>query len=136
MIVTLSNKQVNRIVFNYYQEQYPDPHRAMREYARLNMLLDQGVGRLYHEGRTVFFLDLQGTEIEFHSMGHETSAFAFVKNIYRLIDYVRTLPVTAIRTYGDNPVFEKLFQRVSVSATRDRQVGPDGHTYSYYRLEF
>jgi hypothetical protein len=29
-----------------------------------------------------------------------------------------------------------LFLRVSVDATRDIKVGPDGNTYSYYRLEF
>jgi hypothetical protein len=108
----------------------------MEEYKKLNMLLATHQAVLVQSNNIVFLLTQDNNEIEFHSMGQETSAFAFIKNIYRLIDYVKTLNVRAIKTYGNNPVFDKLFLRVSVDATRDIKVGPDGIAYSYYRLEF
>ena len=134
--VDLSFKDVNRIVYTYYLNNYKDRLKTMDEYKKLNMLLATKQAQLVQSNNIVFLLTQANDEIEFHSMGEETSAFAFIKNIYKLIDYVKTLNVRAIKTYGNNPVFDKLFQRVSVAATKDIQVGPDGITYSYYRLEF
>jgi hypothetical protein len=136
MIVDLSNKEVNNIVFNYYLKQYPNPRQAMAEYKKLNMLLDNKTCQLCRYGNIVFFLMLKNNEVEFHSMGQETSAFAFIRGIYKLIDYVKTLNVSAITTYGNDVVFEKLYERVLVQATKDFKVAPDGVAYSYYRLEF
>lgn len=133
----ITDKATVNIVFNYYLKACPHRSAAFEEYKKLNtMLMRDSTKKLHRINNTVFLLSLHNTECEFHSMGQETSAFAFIKNIYKLIDYARTLNVSAITTYGTDPVFEKLFQRVSVAATRDIQVGPDGTTYSYYRLEF
>lgn len=134
--VDLSYKDINKIVYSYYLNNYKDRTKTMDEYKKLNMLLATKQAHLVQSNNIVFLLTQANNEIEFHSMGEETSAFAFIKNIYKLIDYVKTLNVRAIKTYGNNPVFDKLFQRVSVAATKDIQVGPDGTTYSYYRLEF
>ena len=136
MIVDLSNKEVNNIVFKYYLKQYSNHDEAMREYKKLNTVLASGVGQLYRQGNIVFFITQRDNELEFHSMGQETSAFAFIRCIYKLIDYVKTLNVSAITTYGNDVVFEKLYDRVLVQATKDLKVAQDGVTYNHYRLEF
>ena len=136
MIVDLSDKEINKIVFNYYLKQYPNHRQAMAEYKKLNMLLATKTCQLYRQGNIVFFLMLKNNEVEFHSMGQETSAFAFIRCIYKLIDYVKTLNVSAITTYGNDVVFEKLYDRVLVTATKDLKVAQDGVTYNHYRLEF
>ena len=46
MIVNLSNKEVNKIVFNYYLKEFADPRQAMAEYKKINTLLANGVGQL------------------------------------------------------------------------------------------
>jgi hypothetical protein len=133
----LTDKAITEIVFRYYLENYPDRKQAIKEYAKLNMLMatDQST-QLLRIGRIVFLLSFREGEVEFHSMGRETSAFAFIRSIYKLIDFVRGLQVTSISTYGNDPVFEKLYDRVLVEAKKDIRVGPDGMTYNYYRLEF
>lgn len=136
MIVSLSNKEVNKIVFNYYLKECADPQQAMAEYKKLNMLLATKTCQLYRQGNIVFLLMLKNNEVEFHSMGQETSAFAFIRCIYKLIDYAKTLNVSAITTYGNDVVFEKLYDRVLVRATKDLKVALDGVTYNHYRLEF
>jgi hypothetical protein len=101
------------------------------------MLISKDVSsKLIRIGNIVFLLKFNNNEVEFHSMGEETSAFAFIRCIYKLIDYVQELKVRSISTYGNDPVFEKLYERVLVSAKKDKKVGPDGMTYNYYRLEF
>jgi len=136
MIVNLSNKEVNKIVFNYYLKEFADPRQAMAEYKKLNTVLANGVGQLYRQGNIVFFLHVKDQEVEFHSMGQETSAFAFIRCIYKLINYAKTLNVKSISTYGNSAVFEKLYDRVLVNATKDLKVAQDGVTYNHYRLEF
>jgi len=133
----LADKEINEIVFKYYLENYKDSKIAVKEYSKLNMIINKdNLTRLIRIGNIVFLLKFKDNEVEFHSMGHEQSAFAFIRNIYKLIDYVKALGVRAIMTYGNDPVFEKLYQRVLVAATKDIKVGPDGMTYNYYRLEF
>jgi hypothetical protein len=133
----LMDKEINEIVFNYYLQNYKDQSVALREYAKLNMLITKdNATKLIRIGNIVFFLKFNNDEVEFHSMGQETTAFAFIKNIYKLIDYVQPLKVRAITTYGNDPVFEKLYQRVLVKATKEKKVAPDGVAYNYYRLEF
>jgi hypothetical protein len=133
----LADKEINKIVFQYYLENYKDSKIAVKEYAKLNMLLNKNNStKIIRIGNIVFLLNFNNDDVEFHSMGHETSAFAFIRNIYKLIDYVQGLKVRSISTYGNDPVFEKLYQRVLVSAKKENKVGPDGMTYNYYRLEF
>ena len=133
----LADKQINEIVFKYYLQNYKDSKIAIKEYSKLNMLIsNDNTTKIIRIGNIVFLLKFKGDEVEFHSMGEETSAFAFIRCIYKLIDYVQALKVRAISTYGNDPVFEKLYQRVLVSAKKDKKVGPDGMTYNYYRLEF
>jgi hypothetical protein len=137
MLVDLADKEINEIVFKYYLENYKDSKIAVKEYAKLNMILNKdSSAKLIRIGNIVFLLNFNNDEVEFHSMGHETSAFAFIRCIYKLINYVQGLKVRSISTYGNDPVFEKLYQRVLVSAKKDIKVGPDGMTYNYYRLEF
>ena len=133
----LADKEINEIVFKYYLQNYKDSKIAIKEYAKLNMILNKdNSAKLMRIGNIVFLLNFNKDEVEFHSMGHETNAFAFIRCIYKLIDYVQGLKVRSISTYGNDPVFEKLYQRVLVSAKKDKKVGPDGMTYNYYRLEF
>ena len=133
----LMDKEINKIVFQYYLENYKDSKIAVKEYSKLNMLINKDNStRIIRIGNIVFLLKFDNDQVEFHSMGHEESAFAFIRSIYKLIDYVRALKVRSISTYGNDPVFEKLYQRVLVAATKDLKVGPDGMTYNYYRLEF
>ena len=133
----LADKEINEIVFKYYLQNYKDSKIAIKEYSKLNMLIkNDNTTKIIRIGNIVFLLKFKGDEVEFHSMGEETSAFAFIRCIYKLIDYVQGLKVRAISTYGNDPVFEKLYQRVLVKAKKDKKVGPDGMTYNYYRLEF
>ena len=133
----LADKEINEIVFKYYLENYKDSRVAVKEYAKLNTIISQDdSAKLIRIGNIVFFLKFKNNEVEFHSMGEESSAFAFIRCIYKLIDYVQGLKVRAISTYGNDPVFEKLYQRVLVKATKEKKVMPDGMTYNYYRLEF
>ena len=132
-----ADKAITEIVFRYYLENYPDRKQAIREYAKLNMMMAKDPStRLIRIGNIVFLLSFREDEVEFHSMGRETSAFAFIRSIYKLIDLVRGLQVSSISTYGNDPVFEKLYDRVLVEAKKDIRVGPDGMTYNYYKLEF
>jgi len=133
----LKDKEINEIVFNYYLNEYKDNKIAIKEYSKLNTLISKdSSAKLIRIGNTVFFLKFNNNEVEFHSMGQELTAFAFIRNIYKLIDYVQGLKVRAITTYGNDPVFEKLYQRVLVKATKEKKVAPDGVAYNYYRLEF
>tara|TARA_R110002126_G_scaffold106670_3_gene241833 strand:+ start:967 stop:1383 length:417 start_codon:yes stop_codon:yes gene_type:complete len=133
----LADKEINKIVFQYYLENYKDSKIAIKEYAKLNMILNKDNStKIIRIGNIVFLLNFNKDDVEFHSMGHETSAFAFIRCIYKLIDYVQGLKVRSISTYGNDPVFEKLYERVLVSAKKENKVGPDGMTYNYYRLEF
>ena len=133
----LADKEINKIVFQYYLQNYKDNKIAVKEYAKLNMLISKDVSsKLIRIGNIVFLLKFNNNDVEFHSMGKETSAFAFIRCIYKLIDYVQELKVCSISTYGNDPVFEKLYERVLVNAKKDKKVGPDGMTYNYYRLEF
>ena len=133
----LADKEINEIVFNYYLKEYKISRIAVKEYSKLNMLIrNDNSTKIIRIGNIVFLLKFKGDEVEFHSMGEESSPFAFIRCIYKLIDYVQGLKVRAISTYGNDPVFEKLYQRVLVKAKKDIKVGPDGMTYNYYRLEF
>ena len=133
----LADKEINEIVFNYYLKEYKLHRIAVKEYSKLNMLIkNDNTTKIIRIGNIVFLLKFLGDEVEFHSMGEETSAFAFIRCIYKLIDYVQGLKIRAISTYGNDAVFEKLYERVLVKAKKDKKVGPDGMTYNYYRLEF
>jgi hypothetical protein len=133
----LADKEINEIVFKYYLKEYKISRIAIKEYSKLNMLIrNDNSTKLIRIGNIVFLLKFKDNEVEFHSMGEESSPFAFIRCIYKLIDYVQGLKVRAISTYGNDPVFEKLYQRVLVKAKKDIKVGPDGMTYNYYRLEF
>ena len=133
----LADKEINEIVFNYYLKEYKISRIAVKEYSKLNMLIrNDNSTKLIRIGNIVFLLKFNNNEVEFHSMGHEDSPFAFIRSIYKLIDYVEELKVRSISTYGNDPVFEKLYERVLVKAKKDIKVGPHGMTYNYYRLEF
>jgi len=133
----LMDKEINEIVFKYYLQNYEDRKVAVKEYTKLNMLItNNSENKLIRIGNIVFFLKFNNDEVEFHSMGQEDSAFAFIRCIYKLIDYVQAMKVRSISTYGNDPVFEKLYERVLVKAKKDKKVAPDGITYNHYRLEF
>lgn len=133
----LADKEINEIVFNYYLKEYKISRIAIKEYAKLNMLIkNSDTNKLIRIGNIVFLLKFDNNDVEFHSIGEESSPFAFIRCIYKLIDYVQGLKVKSISTYGNDPIFEKLHERVLVKAKKDKKVGPDGITYNYYRLEF
>jgi hypothetical protein len=133
----LADKEINEIVFNYYLKEYKISRIAIKEYAKLNMLIkSDNSTKLIRIGNIVFLLKFKDNEVEFHSMGEESSPFAFIRSIYKLIDYVQAMKVKSISTYGNDPVFEKLYERVLVRAKKDKKVAPDGITYNHYRLEF
>lgn len=132
----LKNKEINKIVFNYYSSVYKDQRTAFNEFKKLNMLLDQNMCKLYHSGNTVFLLTFNDNEIQFHSMGNETSPFRFIKNLKQLFDYARSLKVRAITSYSNEPIFDAIVDKMNLGITKDIKVNPDGITYNYYRLEF
>jgi hypothetical protein len=133
----LADKEINEIVFNYYLKEYKISRIAIKEYTKLNMLIkNSNTNKLIRIGNIVFLLKFKDDDVEFHSMGHEDSPFAFIRSIYKLIDYVQGLKFRSISTYGNDPIFEKLYKRVLVKAKKENKVGPDGITYNYYKLEF
>lgn len=134
--VCLSDKEVNQIVYQYYLDHHLDHSAAMREYQKLNTMLALADTQLVRSGDIVFLLVFAHTEAEFHSMGKATSVFAFSRSCQELINYVKTQGVSAVKTYGADPVFERIVSRMRADISTHTQLGPDGTTQSYYRLEF
>lgn len=126
-----------KIVYNYFIEECDNRRTAITEFNKLRyMLKNQETYRLVAFGNTVFLLTFLDNEVQFHSMGRETSAFAFTKNIRRLINYVKELNVGAISTYGDQEIFEHIGERLRLDIKKELKLAEDGKTYNYYRLEF
>lgn len=135
--MTILNERENKIVYDYFCDQYNDVKASVDECEKLKFLITHDKKyQIVSFGNIVFLLKIENNEVEFHSMGKEKSAFAFIKNIYKLIDYVKELKVSAICTYGNDIVFEKLYERVLVNASKEIKVYHDGNAYNYYRLEF
>lgn len=131
-------KTIQHIVYTYYCEHYKNPQQAFDEYKKLNTFIKQHPDstHLVRFGRIVFLLKSTTEGIEFHSLGRETSGLAYVKNIRALIDYVQALGANALYSYSTDPGFDIVMRRMRLDITKDIRVGPDGVTYSYYRLEF
>jgi hypothetical protein len=126
-----------KIVYNYFIEYYGNRRTAITEFNKLKfMLKNKETYKLVAFGNTVFLLTFLDHGVEFHSMGRETSAFAFTKNIRRLIDYVKELNVGSISTYGDQEIFEYISERMKLDIKKELKLADDGKTYNYYRLEF
>lgn len=134
--VSLLDKQANHIVYQYYLDHYHNHARALLEYQKLNTMLANSDTELVQSGNIVFLLIYTHTEAEFHSMGKATSVFAFSRSCQELINYVKTQGVSAVKTYGADPVFERIVSRMRADISTHTQLGPDGTTQSYYRLEF
>jgi len=132
----LRDKEISRIVFDYYLSVYKDKEKTFNEYKKLNMLLNENKCKLHRIGNTVFLLTLIDDEIQFHSMGKETSSFRFIKNLKQLFDYARALKAKSISSYSNEPIFEAIVDKMNLGITKDIRVNPDGITYNYYRLEF
>lgn len=132
----LKDKEINKIVFNYYASVYKDKQTTFNEYKKLNILLEQNKCKLYRCGNTVFLLTFADNEIQFHSMGNETSSFKFIRNLKNLFDVARAMKVRAISSYSNEEIFDKIVMRMNLGITKDIKVNPDGITYNYYRLEF
>lgn len=132
----LKHKEINKIVFNYYASVYKDKQKAFNEFKKLNILLEQNRCKLYRCGNTVFLLTFNDNEIQFHSMGNETSSFKFIKNLKNLFDLARSIGAKAISSYSNEEIFDKIVTRMNLGITKDIRVNPDGITYNYYRLEF
>lgn len=132
-------KQIQQIVYRYYCDHYSDVKQAFDEFKKLNTFIQQqppGTIQLKRFGCIVFLLKCTPEGIEFHSLGQETTTFEYIKNIYQLVDYVRGLKVPALYSYSNERKFDIVMRRLKLSVKKDRQVAPDGVTYSYYRLEF
>ena len=137
MITPVADQQTMKIVYDYFVDHYPEQRLAINEYNKLKLILtNYDNHKLVSFGNIVFLLDFKDNEVEFHSMGKETSAFAFTKDIIKLINYVRKLNVKSISTYGNDPIFEKIGQRLKLDIKQQLKVRSDGNTYNYYRLEF
>ena len=137
MITPVADQQTMKIVYDYFVDHYPEQRSAINEYNKLKLILtNYDNHKLVSFGNIVFLLDFKDNEVEFHSMGKETSAFAFTKDIIKLINYVRKLNVKSISTYGNDPIFEKIGQRLKLDIKQQLKVRSDGNTYNYYRLEF
>jgi hypothetical protein len=131
------DKEINEIVYNYFSNYYKNQQQAFEEFKKLNtkMKLNPNT-KLVKFGNIVFLLKLDDDEIEFHSIGKETSTFAYIKDLHELCDYEKKLNVKAVYSYSNDSVFEIIFRRIKLNFTQDLKVAPDGHTYNYYRLEF
>tara|TARA_R110000868_G_scaffold69724_1_gene204903 strand:- start:1996 stop:2409 length:414 start_codon:yes stop_codon:yes gene_type:complete len=137
MITPIVESQTLKIVYDYFVDHYSDQRTAITEYNKLRMILNNyDDHRLVSFGNIVFLLNFKQDEVEFHSMGRETSAFAFTKDIIKLINYVRKLNVKSISTYGNDQIFEHIARRLKLDIKQQLKVKPDGNTYNYYRLEF
>jgi hypothetical protein len=132
----LKDKEINKIVFNYYASVYKNKQTAFNEFKKLNMLLDENKCKLYRSGNTVFLLTFADNEIQFHSMGNETSPFRFIKNLKQLFDLAKSIGAKAISSYSNEEIFDKIVAKMNLGITKDIKVNPDGITYNYYRLEF
>lgn len=134
----LEQKQIQQIVYTYYCDHYKNPQQAFEEYKKLNTFIQQHPDstQLVRFGHIVFLLKATAEGCEFHSLGHETSTFEYIKNIYQLIEYVRGLNVPALYSYSNERKFDIVMRRLKLNVKKDIQVAADGVTYSYYRLEF
>jgi hypothetical protein len=131
------DKATNEIVFNYYLKEYKNRSQAIEEYKKLNTVLAMSPNKkLLKINNTVFLLSLDNNEIEFHSIGYETSPFKFIRNLKKLFEFARSKGVSAISSYSNEEIFDKIVMKMNLGITKDIKVGPDGITYSYYRLEF
>lgn len=132
------DKEITKIVYNYYCEHYKNSQQAFDEFKKLNTFMKHNpfTTKFVKFGNIVFLLKLEGSEVEFHSLGKESSMFAYFKDLRQLRDYVKGLNVTAMYSYSNDRTFELMFRRDNLNFTKDRRVAPDGVTYSYYRLEF
>ena len=131
------DKEINEIVYNYFSNHYKNQQRAFEEFKKLNTKMKLSPNtKLVKFGNIVFLLKLDEDEIEFHSIGKETSTFAYIKDLHELCDYAKGLNVKAVYSYSNDSVFETIFRRIKLNFTQDLKVAPDGNTYNYYRLEF
>lgn len=131
------DKEIRKIVYNYFCDHYKNQQRGFDELKKLNTKMKLSPNtKLVKFGKIVFLLKLDNDEIEFHSMGKETSTFAYIKDLHQLCNYAKGLNVRAVYSYSNDSVFEVIFRRIKLNFTRDLKVGPDGNTYNYYRLEF
>jgi hypothetical protein len=131
------DEKQEKALYQYCLDELKDRNIAMHGYNKFKKLLltDKNYS-LVSFGKTVFFIKFENDEVEFHVMGKELNAFAFINNVYKLINYTKNLNVKAIKTFSNAIVFEKLFQRSKLNATKDYRVGPDGVNYNHYRLEY
>jgi len=131
------DKEINEIVYNYFSNHYKNQQQAFEEFKKLNTKMKLSPNtKLVKFGNIVFLLKLDNDEIEFHSIGKETSTFAYIKDLHELVDYAKKLNVKAVYSYSNDSVFEIIFRRIKLNFTQDLKVAPDGNTYNYYRLEF
>jgi hypothetical protein len=137
MTTTAFDPRAMKIVYNYFLDQCGNRRSAIEEFNKLRSMLNKPeTYKLISFGNTAFLLILQDGEIEFHSMGRETSAFAFTKNLYRLRDYLKELNVHKVSTYSNDKIFQCVRDRMKLDIKQELKVGPDGQLYNYYRLEF
>ena len=133
-----SDQSTMKRVYDYFIDHYGDRRTAINEFNKLKMILDNYDNhKLVSFGNLIFVLKTENNEVEFHIMGKTTSVFALYKDIHRLINYVKTLNMKSIWSYGNNdPIFEKVGHRLKLDIKKELKIGPDGNTYNYYRLEF
>lgn len=128
--------ELEKIIYDYYIDIHKDKVLANKEYNNLWYLLDTDTNyQLISYGKIVFLLKFQNNKVEFHSMGKEDSAFAFANDIRKLIKYVKELGVDTISTYGNNKIFEQVAKRLKLNIKQELDVGSDGLTYNYYKME-
>ena len=131
------DKEIKKIVYNYFCDYYKNQQRGFDEFKKLNTKMKLSPNtKLVKFGNIVFLLKLDDNEIEFHSIGKETSTFAYIKDLHQLCDYAKSLNVKAVYSYSNDSIFETIFRRIKLNFTQDLKVAPDGRTYNYYRLEF
>ena len=130
------DKEITKIVYNYFCDHYRSQPQGFEEFKKFNTRMKQAPNtKLVKFGNIVFLLKLDDDGIEFHSMGKETSVFAYIKDLRQLVDYVKQLNVPALYSYSNDSMFEIIFRRFQ-NTTQELKVAPDGNTYNYYRLEF
>jgi hypothetical protein len=134
---TIINDVHKKIIYNYYLNHYKDNNIANMEYKKLEYVLNNNKNfKLISFGNIVFLLKIENDDVEFHSMGKEDSVFAFVKDVHKLINYVKQMNVKSISSYSNDVVFKKVVKRLNLNIKNELNAGPDGTTYNYYKLEF
>ena len=116
-----------------------DANQTQKLIGGLGLLLKKPGNKLVQFGNSVFLVSVKAPgEVEFHTFSKE-STNNLVQNYVKLAEYLKKIGVKKIKTYSDNPGFQRIAQStglpVKVNQTTRQQGGEMRPMYEY-SLEF